>query len=71
MRFSNVYVVVNLVFLQCVDFFVLIMMRSQVPSYAQEGPWFLKQRNCGDLRARSQLSALKGVKRRAEAPGWN
>jgi hypothetical protein len=29
------------------------------------------QRNCGDWRARSQLSALKGVERRAEAPGWD
>jgi hypothetical protein len=38
---------------------------------AQDGPWFLKQRNCGDLRAHSQLSALKGVEARAEASGWD
>ncbi len=38
------------------------------------GPrWALvsKQRNCEDLRARSQLSALKGVEGRVEAPGWD
>jgi hypothetical protein len=31
----------------------------------------LKQRNCGDLKAHSQLSALKGVEGHAEAPGWD
>jgi len=31
----------------------------------------LKQWNCADLRAHSQLSALKGVEGCAEAPGWN
>jgi hypothetical protein len=34
-------------------------------------PWFLKQRNCGDLRVCSQLSALKGVEGHVEAPGWD
>ncbi len=48
-----------------------IMTRSQVPSQAQDGPWFLKHRNCGDLKARSQLSALKGVEGRGEDSGWD
>ncbi len=48
-----------------------LVMHSQVPSQAQGGPWFLKQRNCGDLRARSQLPTLKRVEGRVEAPGWN
>jgi hypothetical protein len=26
------------------------------PKLGQGGPWFLKQRNCGDLKAHSQLS---------------
>ncbi len=44
---------------------------SQVPSQAQGGPQFLKQRNCEDLRAFSQLSALKRVEGRVEASEWN
>jgi len=35
------------------------------------GLGFLKQRNYGDLRACSQLSALKGVEGCAEIPGWD
>jgi len=31
----------------------------------------LKQWNCADLRAHSQLSALKGIEGCAEASGWN
>ncbi len=50
---------------------VPFLTRSQVPSQAQDGPWFLKQRNCGDLRARSQLLALKGIEGCAKALGWN
>ncbi len=47
------------------------MTRPQVPSYAQDGPWFLQQRNYGDLKAPSKLLTLKGAEGRAEAPGWD
>jgi hypothetical protein len=46
-------------------------MRSQVPCWAQVGSKLVKQRNCLELEARSQLSALKGVEGRAETPGWD
>jgi len=44
------------------------MTCSQVPSYIEDGPKLLKQWNCEKLGARSQLSALEGVKGRVEAP---
>jgi len=44
---------------------------SQVPSQTQDGLWFLKQWNCGDLRAQSQLLTLKGVEGHVEALGWD
>ncbi len=56
---------------ECWLIVVFCMTHSQVPSQAQDGPQFLKQRNCGDLRARSQLSALKGVEGRVEVSGWD
>jgi len=43
--------------------------KSQVRS--KMGLDFLKQRNCEDLRARSQLLALERVEGRAKAPGWD
>jgi hypothetical protein len=48
-----------------------IVMRSQVPCWTQVGSKSVKQRNCEEFRARSQLSALKGVEGRAKAPGWD
>jgi len=32
---------------------------------------FLRQQNCGDLKACSHFSALKGVEGRVEAPRWD
>jgi hypothetical protein len=43
---------------------------SQVPCWTQVGSKLIKQRNCLELGAHSQLSALKGVEGRAKAPGW-
>jgi hypothetical protein len=43
------------------------MTRSQVPIKTQEGSKLLKQRNCEELGACSQLSALKGVEGLVEA----
>jgi len=43
---------------------------SQVPRWTQVGSKSVKQWNCLKLGARSQLSTLKGVEGRAEAPGW-
>jgi hypothetical protein len=42
-----------------------------LPSPKLDPRWalFLKQKNYGDLRARSQLSTLKGVEGRVKAPG--
>jgi len=47
------------------------MMRSQVPCWTQVGSKLVKQRNYLELRACSQLSALKGVKGHVETPGWD
>ncbi len=47
------------------------MTRSQVLSETQDGFELLKQWNCEDLGAHFQLSTLKGVKGRAEAPEWD
>ncbi len=47
------------------------MMRSQVPCWTQVGSKSVKQRNCLELGACSQLSTLKGVEGRVEAPGWD
>jgi len=47
------------------------MTSSQVPSQAQDGPKLLKQRNCEELGAHSQLSALEGVEGCVEAPRWD
>jgi len=47
------------------------MMRSQVPSYTQDGLKLFKQRNYEEPRACSQLSALEGVERRVKAPKWD
>ncbi len=44
---------------------------SQVPSRTQDGPWLLKERNCGNLKTRSKLSAQKGVEGRVEVPGYD
>ncbi len=49
--------------------YIVPSMHSQVASQTQDEPWLLKQWNCGDLKAHSQLSTLKGVKGCAEAPG--
>jgi hypothetical protein len=48
-----------------------ILTRSQDPSWTQVGSESVKQRNCLELGARSQLSALKGVEGHAETPGWD
>jgi hypothetical protein len=50
---------------------LLMLTCSQVISQAQNGPKLLKQRNCKELGAHSQLLTLKGVKGRAEALGWD
>jgi hypothetical protein len=47
------------------------MMHSQVPCWTQVGSKSVKQRNCLELGARSQLSALKGVEGRAKALRWD
>ncbi len=47
------------------------LTRSQVPCWTQVGSKLVKQRNCLELGARSQLLALKGVEGRAEALGWD
>jgi len=44
---------------------------SQVPCWTQVGFMSVKQWNCLELEARSQLSAFKGVKGRAEVLGWD
>jgi len=50
---------------------IIPMMCSQVPYWTQVGSKLVKQHNCLELRARSQLSALKVVEGRAEALGWD
>jgi len=45
--------------------------RSQVLCWTQVGSKSVKHRNCLELGARPQLSTLKGVEGRVEAPGWN
>jgi len=47
------------------------MTCSQVPCWTQVGSKLVKQLNCLELEARFQFSALKGVERRAEVPGWD
>jgi hypothetical protein len=47
------------------------LMRSQVPCWTQVGSKLVKQLNCWELWARSQLSTLKGVEGCAEALGWD
>jgi hypothetical protein len=44
---------------------------TQAPCYTQDESKWVKQWNCLKLGARSQLSALEGVKGRAEALGWD
>ncbi len=45
--------------------------RTQAPYQIQDESTWVKQRNCLKLGACSQLSTLKGVEGRAEAPGWD
>jgi len=47
------------------------MTRSQVPCWTQVGSKSVKHRNCLELSACSQLSALKGVEGHANVPGWD
>ncbi len=47
------------------------MTHSQVPCWTQIGSKLIKQRNCLELKACSQLSTLKGVEGRVEVQGWN
>jgi hypothetical protein len=45
------------------------MTHPQAPYYTQDESMIVKQRNCLELGAHSQLSALEGVERRAEVLG--
>jgi hypothetical protein len=47
------------------------MTHSQVPCWTQVESKSVKQWNCLELAAHSQLSALKGVEGHAEALGWD
>jgi hypothetical protein len=47
------------------------MTRSQVTNWTQDESKLLEQRNCEELKACSQLSALKKVEGRAGTPGWD
>jgi hypothetical protein len=47
------------------------MMHSQVLCWTQVGSKSVKQQNCLEPGARSQLSALKGVEGRAKVSGWD
>jgi hypothetical protein len=47
------------------------MTHSQVPCWTQVGSKSIKQRNCLELKARSQLSALNGVEGHAKALRWD
>ncbi len=49
----------------------LRLMCSQVFSQTQDGSELLKQRNCEEFKARSQLSALKEVEVHVKASGWD
>ncbi len=49
----------------------LLLTRSQIPCWTQVGSKSIKQRNCLELGACSQLSALKGVEGPAEVLGWD
>jgi hypothetical protein len=54
----------------------LVLMEFEIdtlPSSLLDPSWVqvVKQRNCLELGARSQLSALKGIEGCAEAPGWD
>jgi hypothetical protein len=50
---------------------ILMLTHSQVPCWTQVGSKSVKQRNCLEFEARSQLSTLKGVKGHAEFSGWD
>jgi len=50
---------------------IISLMCSQVPSQTQNRSMFFTQRNCEELGARSQLSALQGVEGRAKASRWD
>ncbi len=49
----------------------LLLTRSQVPCWTQVGSKSIKQRNCLELGAHSQFSALKGVEGHVEVSGWD
>ncbi len=65
---------INLTYLTCTSCTISIytyVTHSQVPCWTQVGSKSIKQRNCSKFKARSQLLALKGVERHAEAPRWD
>jgi len=47
------------------------LRKTLIVTHSQVGSKLVKQWNCLELGAHSQLSALKGVEGRVDAPGWD
>ncbi len=47
------------------------LRKTLIVTHSQVGSKLVKQWNCLEFGAHSQLSALKGVEGRVDAPGWD